>query len=90
MDTSAGSSRRKLTDDEKAFRRANNLCSYCGEGGHYAAACPKKKGFVPRKNTASTSSSAPAPQKSAPEAATPKMPPSAASLYSVAAQQPKN
>jgi len=38
MDLSA--SRKKLTNAEKARRRAQGLCLYCGGAGHFAAACP--------------------------------------------------
>ena len=31
-----------LTEDEKARRRRNNLCLYCGEPGHIAIACTAK------------------------------------------------
>lgn len=31
-----------LSEDEKARRRRNNLCLYCGEPGHIAIACPAK------------------------------------------------
>jgi hypothetical protein len=39
MDLSAGR-RGKLTDQERAYRKANNLCMYCGNSGHYASQCP--------------------------------------------------
>ena len=42
MDLAAGT-RRKLTDEEKAYRRANNLCLFCRKPGHFAAVCPSKK-----------------------------------------------
>ena len=29
-----------LTDEEKAYHRANKLCMYCEKSGHYAAKCP--------------------------------------------------
>lgn len=35
-----------LSQKEKDRRRANNLCSYCGEGGHFADRCPKIPGRV--------------------------------------------
>jgi hypothetical protein len=31
---------RKVTDAERERRRANNLCNYCGQPGHYASTCP--------------------------------------------------
>ncbi len=31
---------RTLTDEEKAYRRANKLCMYCEKFGHFAAKCP--------------------------------------------------
>ena len=30
-----------LSEEEKARRRANNECTYCGEQGHYVAVCPR-------------------------------------------------
>ena len=30
-----------LSEEEKARRRANNECTYCGERGHYVAVCPR-------------------------------------------------
>jgi hypothetical protein len=33
---------KKLTDAEKARRRANNLCLYCGEPNHHARNCPHR------------------------------------------------
>lgn len=26
---------------KKAYRKANNLCTYCGFEGHYVSSCPK-------------------------------------------------
>ena len=43
---------KKLTPAQRAYRRANNLCSYCGDAGHYAATCNKKT--PPRAYGAST------------------------------------
>lgn len=40
MDLSAA---RNITPQMKQYRRANNLCLYCGGTGHFAAACPNKK-----------------------------------------------
>lgn len=31
---------RALTDAQKAYRKANNLCMYCEKSGHYADKCP--------------------------------------------------
>lgn len=39
MDLSSAKTR-ALTDDEKAYRRANKLCMYCEKSGHFAAKCP--------------------------------------------------
>ncbi|KAG0310210.1 hypothetical protein BG000_007147, partial [Podila horticola] len=39
MDLSTAKTR-TLTDEEKAYRRANKLCLYCEKPGHYAAKCP--------------------------------------------------
>lgn len=36
--------RARLTEEEKQRRRQTNACLYCGEGGHYAASCPAKRG----------------------------------------------
>ncbi|HYP42905.1 MAG TPA: hypothetical protein VEQ18_02680 [Candidatus Nitrosocosmicus sp.] len=33
--------RRKLTNEEKQFRRDNNLCLFCGQPNHYANNCPQ-------------------------------------------------
>jgi hypothetical protein len=33
---------KKLTPAEKQHRRDNGLCLYCGDGDHFASACPKK------------------------------------------------
>jgi hypothetical protein len=41
MDLSAAK-RGPLTKEQKAYRRANNLCLYCAEPGHYASGCPSK------------------------------------------------
>ena len=59
MDLAASRHRGPLTDAEKAYRRANNLCSYCGKPGHYAAACPAtlKKGKAKANASASNSAS---------------------------------
>ena len=32
--------RRRLTDDEREYRRVNKLCNYCGEPGHLVRNCP--------------------------------------------------
>lgn len=42
LDATRSNKRGKLTEKEKRYRRENNLCSYCGKGGHYASACPVK------------------------------------------------
>lgn len=34
--------RKPLTQDQKNYRRTNNLCLYCGNGGHRLAQCPLK------------------------------------------------
>uniref|UniRef100_A0A3P8RK92 CCHC-type domain-containing protein n=1 Tax=Amphiprion percula TaxID=161767 RepID=A0A3P8RK92_AMPPE len=36
--------RAHLSEEEKQRRRQTNACLYCGEMGHYAAACPSKRG----------------------------------------------
>lgn len=41
--TQAGKKRGPITDAEKARRRANGLCMYCGNAGHFASVCPNKK-----------------------------------------------
>ena len=48
----------------KAYRRANNLCTYCGDSGHWVKNCPKakNKGNRPAANQATT---VPAPAPSA-------------------------
>jgi Retrotransposon gag protein/Zinc knuckle len=33
---------RRLTPEQKEYRRQNKLCLYCGEPGHFANNCPKK------------------------------------------------
>lgn len=43
---------KRLTDEQRAYRRANGLCSYCGDAGHFAASC-RKKGKT-RANAASS------------------------------------
>jgi hypothetical protein len=35
--------RRQITPTEKARRRAQGLCLYCGLSGHFAASCPQKR-----------------------------------------------
>jgi hypothetical protein len=32
---------RRLSNEQKAYRRKNNLCMYCGGKGHYQDKCPK-------------------------------------------------
>ena len=34
--------RKKLTEEQKQYRRANNLCIYCGKCGHFVSSCPAK------------------------------------------------
>ena len=48
MDLSSGI-RKKLTDEQKQYRRANNLCLYCGESGHFASACPARPNGRPQR-----------------------------------------
>ena len=33
---------RQLTDEEKEYRRKNNLCMYCGDSSHAVHGCPKR------------------------------------------------
>src|SRR5258708_10867183 len=33
---------KKLTKEQKAYRRKNGLCMYCGTKGHFQNKCPKK------------------------------------------------
>jgi hypothetical protein len=30
----------RLTEEQKEYRRKNNLCLYCGDGRHYVSSCP--------------------------------------------------
>ncbi|CAG8732113.1 5345_t:CDS:2, partial [Dentiscutata heterogama] len=39
---------RPLTEEEKKWRRTNNLCLYCGAPGHIARSCPNKCKTTPR------------------------------------------
>jgi hypothetical protein len=87
MDQSAAGGRRaKLTDAQKQYRRDNNLCSYCGQAGHYANNCPNKRPR-PAGNSA-TAESTEKPETPAPalEQTPPKT--GGVALYSVAAQPP--
>ena len=43
MDQSSGT-RKKLTEEEKQYRRANNLCLNCSKPGHFASTCPARPG----------------------------------------------
>lgn len=42
VDTTGALRRGPLTAEEKAYRRANGLCNYCGKPGHIATQCPNK------------------------------------------------
>lgn len=42
----------KLTTEERERRTKNNLCMYCGESGHQASDCPKRK--TPAQGRAAT------------------------------------
>lgn len=46
MEVDQSRRRRPLTDQEKQFRRQNNLCLYCGQPGHIAVGCPNRRGAV--------------------------------------------
>lgn len=37
----------RLTAQERSRRRLGGLCLYCGEPGHFAASCPRKRGGAP-------------------------------------------
>jgi hypothetical protein len=39
---------RSLTEEEKAYRRKNNLCLYCGDGRHALRDCPTAPKWRPR------------------------------------------
>jgi len=43
LDASSSTKFKPLTPEERKRRYDNNLCLYCGEGGHRATECPKKK-----------------------------------------------
>src|SRR5512133_596721 len=77
MDLSAGRRRGPLTEAQKNYRRANNLCLYCGKAGHFASVCPEKAKRVPRN--ASAASALPAPAEAP---ATENAVPNASPLYS--------
>ena len=82
MDTSNSRRQpRRLTEAEKKYRRDNNLCSYCGGDGHYAATCPKKP--TPKGSSAGIKPAPPTPETATVSAGGVK-------LYSVAAQPPLN
>ena len=55
---SRGGRRGPLTDQEKQYRRANNLCGYCGGKGHSVFECPKGRpaGLRPWDSSLQTSS----------------------------------
>jgi hypothetical protein len=82
MDLSAGRRKGPLSDKEKAHRRANNLCMYCGKSGHFASTCPLGKGKQ-RANSAVTPGTTPAPAPAAPV-------PANASVMYVLGSQSKN
>ena len=94
---------KKLTDAQRNYRRANNLCMYCGKSGHFASNCStnpnKGRSNNPYrgKNDANKGSSGrPAPQRrfgnSASVKTTEKNSSSAPSrpLYSLVAEESKN
>jgi hypothetical protein len=93
MDTSNSTRRSgpraRLTEEQKQYRRDNNLCVYCGGAGHYASSCPKKVARTGNSVTTSGRVALDAPAPAAPAAPTPQLA-SGAGLYSVAAQPPKN
>jgi hypothetical protein len=41
---------RRLSKEEKDRRRAQGLCLYCGEGNHFASACPRKAAQLAQVN----------------------------------------
>jgi hypothetical protein len=48
MDQAIGNIRKPLTQEEKDKRRAQGLCLYCGNPGHFARECPAKGPKRPR------------------------------------------
>ena len=40
-----------LTEEEKQYRRRNNLCAYCGDAGHDYPSCPRTKPNFKPKHT---------------------------------------
>lgn len=50
MEIDATTSLRRLTPQEKQYRRQHNLCMYCGEAGHFAVQCPNKKPRGPQNH----------------------------------------
>src|SRR6266566_364114 len=64
---------RRITPGEKAWRRANGRCDFCGEAGHAFATCPKKQQPRHTMHGAALFSSPPppAPQQLSPQGAPP-------------------
>jgi hypothetical protein len=56
---------RRITPAEKAWRRANGRCDFCGEAGHAFATCPRKQ--QPRHTMHGASLSAPPPPPPVPQ-----------------------
>ena len=42
LDAARSKKHKALTPQEREYRLKNNLCLYCGEGGHRAGQCPRK------------------------------------------------
>ena len=62
MDLSSGT-RKKLTEEQKQYRRANNLCLYCSKSGHFASACRARPNSGSGGSGSGSSSSGARPQK---------------------------